>query len=219
MSADVRFRHFFHRLFFPATLSFSLIALPLSPPPADRRSPLRMRWTFVAAAVAAVAVAAAVATSSHGSLVFEPAVASRSVQRPAFAAPMGVLGGELPQPLFTAVQFVKAWVPDTEFVVKDYYVTKKSGVAHIYLRQVVNGIEVYNADANVNVDRSGAITSAHHSFFTGETIQTVPTARIAPTDAARVLATYVGARAGDIKLVHMNGVETRGRGRRKRENG
>ena len=163
-----------------------------------------MRFSVVVLAALAAVVAVAVATSSHGSVTFEPTVNKVVVKRPQFAAPKQSVNSDFPQPLATAVHFVKAWVPNAEFVVKDYYVTKRTGVAHVYLRQMINGLEVANGDANVNVDSKGAITSASHSFFTGAAEATTAP-RVNAVDAARVLATYVGARPGDIKLVHAAG--------------
>ena len=166
-------------------------------------------WAVALVALAAlVAVAAAVA--AHAAPTFEPAVARVSVKRPAFAPKNA--HGDLPAPLATAVAFVKTWAPETEFVVKNYYVTKRTGVAHVYLRQIVNGLEVANGDANINIDRNGAISSASHSFFRGATVSFKTTPHITAADAARVLATFVGARPGDIKAVHANGAFPRAAG-------
>jgi hypothetical protein len=165
-----------------------------------------MARTAVVVAVAVLACAlVAAAVTSHSTLTFEPTVPRVSVKRPAFVPAASAAGSDLPRPLLTAVQFVKSWVPGAEFVVKDFYVTKRTGVAHAYLRQVVNGLEVANGDANVNVDAKGAISSASHSFFTGALIESVPVARLPAADAARVLATYVNAHPGDIKAIHTSG--------------
>ena len=50
-----------------------------------------------------------------------------------------------------AKAFVESEVPDATFrVVKDHYVGT-NGVAHVYLKQTVNGVDVDNAVFNVNV--------------------------------------------------------------------
>ena len=40
-----------------------------------------------------------------------------------------------------------------------------NGVTHVYLQQVVNGLEVVNGVANVNVDSKGDVISVGNSFF------------------------------------------------------
>lgn len=51
----------------------------------------------------------------------------------------------------TASEVVKTVAPDAEFrVVKDHYVGS-NGVAHVNFRQTIHGIDVDNADFNVNV--------------------------------------------------------------------
>lgn len=49
--------------------------------------------------------------------------------------------------------------PDNTFTIrKDSYTDKNTGVTHVYVRQVVNGIEVADGDINVNV-KDGVILS------------------------------------------------------------
>ncbi|KAJ2736854.1 hypothetical protein H4R23_001930 [Coemansia sp. Cherry 401B] len=48
--------------------------------------------------------------------------------------------------------------------VKAAYRSEHTGVTHVYFRQVVGGLEVVNANANVNVDRHGHVISAGSSF-------------------------------------------------------
>jgi len=50
-------------------------------------------------------------------------------------------------------------------VVTDQYVSGKSGVTHIYLRQTYQGIEVFGADINVNVAKDGTVISAGSTFL------------------------------------------------------
>jgi len=168
------------------------------------------RWAAVLAVLAA-ALALAFAVGDHSSVTFEPTIPKYHVRKPAFTAGRST-HADIPQPLYTAVQFFKSWTPNVEFVVKDYYTTKKSGVTHVYLRQLVNGIEVANGDANINIDKRGAITSAHHSFFLGESFGINAVPRVTPADAARALATFVNRRAGDIRAVHVGGTQNRPRG-------
>ena len=51
----------------------------------------------------------------------------------------------------TATELVKKVAPNAEFRVgKDHYVGT-NGVSHVYFRQTVNGLDVGNANFNVNV--------------------------------------------------------------------
>ena len=62
----------------------------------------------------------------------------------------------------TATDLVKSIAPGTEFrVVNDHYVGK-NGVAHVNFKQTVHGIDIDNADFNVNV--STAICSLGFSY-------------------------------------------------------
>lgn len=49
---------------------------------------------------------------------------------------------------------------DSDFVVKrDYYTDKHTGVTHVYIKQRVNGLEVADADVNINIDANGRVIS------------------------------------------------------------
>ncbi|KAJ2868898.1 hypothetical protein GGH93_006327 [Coemansia aciculifera] len=47
---------------------------------------------------------------------------------------------------------------------KSVYRSEHNGVTHVYFRQVVNGLEVVNGNANVNIDRHGRVISSGNSF-------------------------------------------------------
>ncbi|MCY2987808.1 MAG: M36 family metallopeptidase [Planctomycetota bacterium] len=51
------------------------------------------------------------------------------------------------------------------FVVKDRYVSGQTGVTHLYLRQMHNGLEILNADINVNVSPQGEVLSVGSTFL------------------------------------------------------
>jgi extracellular elastinolytic metalloproteinase len=51
-----------------------------------------------------------------------------------------------------------------DIVVTDDYTDSHTGVTHVYLRQRFGGIEVVDANINVNVARDGSIISLHSSF-------------------------------------------------------
>jgi extracellular elastinolytic metalloproteinase len=45
------------------------------------------------------------------------------------------------------------------------YTSAHNGVTHVYLRQQHQGLDVYGAEANVNVARDGSVLSAGSSFL------------------------------------------------------
>ncbi len=49
-------------------------------------------------------------------------------------------------------------------VVKDRYISPHNQVTHIYLRQQLNGIEVFNGDININIDREGRVINLGNRF-------------------------------------------------------
>ncbi|KAJ1822483.1 hypothetical protein LPJ56_000810 [Coemansia sp. RSA 2599] len=49
--------------------------------------------------------------------------------------------------------------------VTDAYIDEASGIAHVYAKQVVDGTEVANGLANVNIDRSNRVISSSQSFI------------------------------------------------------
>ncbi|KAL0948388.1 hypothetical protein HGRIS_010970 [Hohenbuehelia grisea] len=51
---------------------------------------------------------------------------------------------------------------------KDSYTDKNTGVTHVYVRQVVNGLEVVDGDININI-KDGMVLSYGNSFYTGAT--------------------------------------------------
>ena len=73
-------------------------------------------------------------------------------------------------PLQIAVGYLDANVPVSDgfgYVIKNHYKSKDSQVMHVYVRQTVNGVEVVNGDANLNIDQFGRVISFHSSFFQG----------------------------------------------------
>lgn len=50
------------------------------------------------------------------------------------------------------------------FVVTDQYTDQHNGVTHIYLRQVVNGIEVFNANSSIHIAKNGQLISLENAF-------------------------------------------------------
>ncbi|MGB0384896.1 MAG: M36 family metallopeptidase [Ardenticatenaceae bacterium] len=51
-----------------------------------------------------------------------------------------------------------------DVVVTDQYTSKHNGVTHIYLRQRYQGIEVFDANLNINIAADGSVINVGHSF-------------------------------------------------------
>lgn len=66
-----------------------------------------------------------------------------------------------------ATEHLKSLTPNVEFRDNgDHYTDEDSGITHVYFTQTVNGLDVENAQANVNVKRDGSILSVGSSFVT-----------------------------------------------------
>ncbi|KAL1916154.1 uncharacterized protein VTP21DRAFT_6158, partial [Calcarisporiella thermophila] len=68
-------------------------------------------------------------------------------------------------PQSVATQFAREHLTSSKFEVKDAYRTDITGITHIYLRQVIDGLEVVNGDININVDKKNKIISYGNSFY------------------------------------------------------
>ena len=67
------------------------------------------------------------------------------------------------------------------FIVTDDVYSQLSGVRHIYLGQTFQGIQIYNAQLHINIDRDGKILSINNSFVPGLAANK---AAVAPTISA-----------------------------------
>jgi len=70
-------------------------------------------------------------------------------------------------PLKIAQRFVKErlHIGSDGYKVSSMYTSKHNGVTHIYLKQVVDGLEVANGDFNINIDRTGRVVSYGDAFY------------------------------------------------------
>ncbi|KNE72645.1 hypothetical protein AMAG_16408 [Allomyces macrogynus ATCC 38327] len=90
--------------------------------------------------------------------------------------------------------------PETEFVIKNV-VTASSGVTAVYARQLINGLEVVNADVNISI-KNGQIVALGDSFYRGARPSrpdldalsgAASTTGKSPADAFKALAAFIGA--------------------------
>ncbi|RUP31964.1 Fungalysin metallopeptidase-domain-containing protein [Jimgerdemannia flammicorona] len=73
-------------------------------------------------------------------------------------------------PLISATGFATRELKADKFVVKNAYTSKHTLVTHVYLRQVIEGLEVVNGDINIDVDAQGNILSFGSSFYRGKEV-------------------------------------------------
>ncbi|WVQ83171.1 hypothetical protein IAT38_005310 [Cryptococcus sp. DSM 104549] len=56
---------------------------------------------------------------------------------------------------------------DGFYIREDTYTDARTGVTHVYARQLINGLEVSDGDINLNIDRDGRVISWGNSFHPG----------------------------------------------------
>ena len=109
-------------------------------------------------------------TVGAGSSTKSPARCARCPANAAFSAPRRP--GE---PMTIAMDFVRSNLAalgleasDLEgYAVSNVVYSKVTGATHIYLQQRYQGIPVYNAQLQINVNRDGRIISVNNSFMAG----------------------------------------------------
>lgn len=62
-------------------------------------------------------------------------------------------------PTSIAEEFARKHLSAADLVIKNAYKSEHNEVTHVYLRQVVDGLDIINGDINVNVDNQGRIIS------------------------------------------------------------
>ncbi|KAI3658789.1 hypothetical protein MP638_002589 [Amoeboaphelidium occidentale] len=103
-------------------------------------------------------------------------------------------------PVTIAQKFLmeKLQISEQEYVIMNSYKTESNGVHHIYFKQRIDGIEVENGDANVNIDKNGRVVSYGSSFYQRkpEDVRgfgaSLYEKRITPSEAVESLAKYLG---------------------------
>ncbi|KAK4627330.1 Extracellular metalloproteinase MEP [Fulvia fulva] len=93
-------------------------------------------------------------------------------------------------PIEAATNHLRSIHPDAEFRTANDNHVSSNGIAHVYFKQTLNGLDIDDADFNVNVRPDGTIFSYGSSFYTGP----LPEAAPAPEEVAEpqpVLETVV----------------------------
>ena len=87
-------------------------------------------------------------------------------------------------------------------VIRDEYRSTHNGVTHIYVRQRLNGIEVVNADSNVNIDRQGRVIFAGTRFvFDLAARANANSPAIGPHEALMSAAKHLELQPTDLELL------------------
>lgn len=89
-----------------------------------------------------------------------------------------------------------------EPIVTDEVTDRKTGITRVYMQQQYQGIPVYNAVSNYNINSNGEVYSAHHSFvqgLAGKVNTTIPI--INAEEAIKKLANHLGLQAEGIRLI------------------
>ncbi|TVY80283.1 Extracellular metalloproteinase mep [Lachnellula suecica] len=68
-----------------------------------------------------------------------------------------------------ATALVQQIAPGIEFRLVDDHYTGINGISHVNFKQTVHGLDIDNADFNVNVAQDGSVFSYGNSFYSGET--------------------------------------------------
>ncbi len=159
----------------------------------------RMRWLsmllLVVMAIASMPAPSTMAASATGT---NDVADARQAQR---ALDGFLTGPNTGDPLDIALAYLRAHTADfglmsadlNDVVVKDRYVSKHNGVTHIYLRQRLGGIEVFNGDINVNVTQDGRIINVGTNFVHNlQQAVNTSTPALAAADAIRRTAQALG---------------------------
>ncbi|QUC22895.1 uncharacterized protein UV8b_07136 [Ustilaginoidea virens] len=90
-----------------------------------------------------------------------------------------------------ATQLVKTVLPNAQFRLVDDHYVGADGLAHVNFKQTLHGIDIDNADFNVNVSPDGTIFSYGNSFFKDKLPRENPLNKRAFTDPAAALKDVV----------------------------
>jgi extracellular elastinolytic metalloproteinase len=92
-----------------------------------------------------------------------------------------------------AADFAASGADLADLAVTDAYTDSRTGTSYVYLRQRVNGVEVYNATALAAVTRAGEIYGASASFVSGAASRAAaPEPALSAADAVRAAALRLG---------------------------
>src|SRR5690606_22633220 len=74
---------------------------------------------------------------------------------------------------------------NNSYVITNDYVSKKTGIRHVYLRQAVDGIEVQGTESSIHFDASGTVIVSHNNLL--ENIQSTIINKSVALDASQAI--------------------------------
>ncbi|KAH8896636.1 hypothetical protein GQ53DRAFT_791993 [Thozetella sp. PMI_491] len=87
----------------------------------------------------------------------------------------------------TATALVQSILPGVEFRVADDHYVGTNGIAHVNFKQTLHGLDIDNADFNVNIGKDGQVFSYGNNFYTG-TVPVNPLVKRAFSEPSAALA-------------------------------
>jgi len=95
-------------------------------------------------------------------------------------------------PLNIASRYMSSKLSGLDWIITNKYTSKHNGVTHIYTRQVIQGLEVANAVANINVDSEGKVINFAENFFNGTVGRLESSSpRMTPLEAIKAFAKFI----------------------------
>ncbi len=78
-------------------------------------------------------------------------------------------------------------------IITSQYTSKNNGVTHVYLRQTLNNMEVFNANSSLHFDKTNHLIAFNNSFVTNTTNTIIDSKNaISYSEAITVVATQLG---------------------------
>jgi len=53
---------------------------------------------------------------------------------------------------------------NSEYVITSEHISSVSGTRHVYLRQAINGLEVFGTESSIHIGENGKIIAFHNNF-------------------------------------------------------
>lgn len=94
----------------------------------------------------------------------------------------------------------------SDYVITAEHISRVSGIHHIYLRQAINGLEVYGTESSVHIDAGGKTVASHDKFINN--IQSGLKNTSAPITASEAVASV--ARQMGYNLSNLQALENKG---------
>jgi extracellular elastinolytic metalloproteinase len=81
---------------------------------------------------------------------------------------------------------------DLTYRITSSMISEQTGATHVFLQQTVNGLDVLNAVANINVASNGAVVSAYSSFVATMSTAAAASSNLSAAQALTSFVSYVG---------------------------